>query len=131
MRLIIEVDDVGGTFYANMQAKSDEAWREDPEDGAGSMGIGTPGAQANARILAVEVEENRFGWLSGNRWEEAARTLAQAAGVLAAEDGSSHAREVVQYLTGTVSKLLRQAQAMAGEVARPELEPGGESQPGT
>ena len=123
MRLIVSVDDVGGTFYANMQEESDEAWEADPEDGAGSLSIGTPGTAANARILAIETGDNQFGWLSGNKDEETARTLAQAAGLLAEQDQSTQAREAVMYLTGAASRLLRRAQVLDGTV-EPPPEPG-------
>jgi hypothetical protein len=92
MRLIVEDrDGLSGAFYAHMQEMADL-------NTGGKLAVG-PYTGVHVTILAIETEEGQFGWLSGHRDDEAARTLRQAAAVLAREAlGGTRRDETIAYL---------------------------------
>jgi hypothetical protein len=95
MRLIVEDrDGLSGEFYARTQEQAD---RE--TDGRVAIGERTDG---HVTILAIELEDGRFGWLRGTAAGEAARALREAAAVLDPQArmvlGGSRVREIIAYL---------------------------------
>jgi hypothetical protein len=105
MRLIVEdTDGMSGEFYASTQEQAD---RFDN----GRVAVEAPGwgSDGHVTILAIELEDGRFGWLRGTAAGEGAKALRLAAMVLGAEDHSSQAQEVAAYLNGTAEHLDRQA----------------------
>jgi hypothetical protein len=63
-----EDPDLFRTYLQNMQAESDEAWQEDPEDGEGSLKLRTPHAGINARIVGI-LHERDFHNLGQQAYE--------------------------------------------------------------